>query len=70
MEPNGKDILLALGRLEGKVESLIAMQRATDDQVNGLDRRIRALELGKSWLMGAAAAIGAATSALISWVSR
>jgi len=70
MEPNGKDILLALGRLEGKVESLIAMQRSTDDQVNGLDRRIRALELGKSWLMGAAAAIGAATSALISWVSR
>ena len=70
MEPNGKDILLALGRLEGKVESLIAMQRSTDDQVNGLDRRIRALELGKSWLMGAAAAIGAATSALISWVAR
>ena len=70
MEPNGKDILLALGRLEGKVEALIAMQRSTDDQVNGLDRRIRALELGKSWLMGAAAAIGAATSALISWVSR
>ena len=67
---NSKDILLALGRLEGKVESLIAMQRSTDDQLSNLERRIRSLELGKSYLMGIAAAVGAVTSALISWVIK
>lgn len=67
---DSKDILLALGRLEGKVESLIAMQRATDDRLVNLERRIRTLEQGKSYIMGAAAAIGAATSALISWIAK
>tara|TARA_B100000745_G_scaffold8974_1_gene7172 strand:- start:4906 stop:5115 length:210 start_codon:yes stop_codon:yes gene_type:complete len=67
---NSKDILLALGRLEGKVESLIAMQRATDDQMTNLERRVRALELGKSYLMGVAAAVGAATSAFMSWIIK
>ena len=67
---DSKDILLALGRLEGKVESLIAMQRATDDRLVNLERRIRTLEQGKSYIMGAAAAIGAATSAFISWIAK
>ena len=67
---NSKDILLALGRLEGKVESLITMQRATDDRVVHMEKRLRGLEQGKSWLMGVAAAIGAATSAMISWMIK
>lgn len=67
---NTKDILLALGRLEGKVESLIAMQRAAQEHLEGLDQRVRQLELGRSYLMGAAAAIGAAVSFLVSWVTK
>ena len=67
---NSKDILLALGRLEGKMESLIALQRSTEDRVGNIERRVRGLEQGKSYLMGAAAAIGAATSALISWIAK
>lgn len=67
---NSKDILLALGRLEGKVESLISMQRATEEHVNSLDRRLRTLEQGRSYLLGIAAAIGAASSALFSWITQ
>jgi len=67
---NTKDILLALGRLEGKVESLITMQRSAQEHIAGLDRRIRVLEMGRSYLMGAAAAIGAATSFLVTWVTK
>lgn len=66
---NSKDILLALGRLEGKVESLISMQHATQEHIDSLDRRIRHLEMGRSYLMGAAAAIGAFTSFIVSWIT-
>jgi len=65
-----RDILLALGRLEGKVESLIAMQRSAQEHIEGLDRRVRHLEMGRSYLMGAAAAIGALVSFLVSWLSK
>ena len=65
-----RDILLALGRLAGKVESLIAMQRSAQEHIEGLDRRVRHLEMGRSYLMGAAAAIGALVSFLVSWLSK
>ena len=65
-----RDKLLALARLEGKVESLIAMQRSAQEHIEGLDRRVRHLEMGRSYLMGAAAAIGALVSFLVSWLSK
>jgi len=65
-----KDILLTLGRLEGKVESLITMQRSAQEHIESLDRRIRTLEMGRSALIGAAAAMGAATSFLVTWLTK
>ena len=67
---DSRDILLALGRLEGKVESIIAMQRSTSDNVKTLDRRIRILEQGKSWVLGVAAAVGAAISLVVTWLTK
>ena len=67
---NSKDILLALGRLEGKVESLIAMQRSAQEHIESLDKRIRHLELGRSYVMGAAAALGAIVSFVVSWITK
>ena len=67
---NSKDILLALGRLEGKVESLIAMQRSAQEHIESLDKRIRNLELGRSYVMGAAAALGAIVSFVVTWITK
>jgi len=65
---SSQDILIALGRLEGKVESLITMQQTTSAHIEELEGRLRQLEAGKHWLMGAAAAAGASASLLISWI--
>ena len=60
--------MVALGRLEGKVESLLSMQRSHAEDIDKLDKRVRDLEHSKSWLMGAAAIIGAGASMLVSLV--
>lgn len=61
-------IMVALGRLEGKVESLLSMQRSHAEDIDKLDKRVRDLEHSKSWLMGAAAIIGAGASMLVSLI--
>ena len=64
------EILLALGRLEGKVDALISRQTILDRELEKSEQRIRAIEQAKSWLVGAAAALGAATSLLIQRVTK
>ena len=61
-------IMIALGRLEGKVESLLQMQRAHSEDIEKLDKRVRDLEHNRSWMMGAAAAIGAAASIVVNFL--
>ena len=63
-----KEIFLALGRLEGKVESLIAMQRAHSEELGHLDQRGRLLEQGKAALLGGAAVVGSIAATVISWL--
>ena len=64
-----KDIMLALGRLEGKVDALIQGQAAQGEKLNKHDERIRALEHYKSWIMGGAAVTRAATSLLVKFLT-
>ena len=52
------EILVALGRLEGKVDALIARQAVHDEELDRHDKRLRELEQSKSWLLGMAAAAG------------
>tara|TARA_R100001510_G_scaffold45594_1_gene42321 strand:+ start:176 stop:385 length:210 start_codon:yes stop_codon:yes gene_type:complete len=61
MEPDNQ-ILIALGRLEGKVDALISRQVMHDEELQKHDLRLRNLEQGRSWLLGAAAMVGAAVS--------
>ena len=56
------EIMLAIGRLEGKVDTLIQMQRIQEDQIKNQDQRIRELEHSRSFAMGLAAAVGAGVS--------
>jgi hypothetical protein len=61
MESNDQ-ILVALGRLEGKVDALMTRQALHDEDIQRHDVRLRQLEQGRSWLLGAAAVIGAIAS--------
>ncbi len=60
--PHHDELFLAIGRLEGKVDSILAQQSRQNDELKAHDNRIRALEHSKSFTMGWAAAIGAAVS--------
>ena len=56
------ELFLTLGRLEGKVDALIQMQRMQEDQIKNHEERLRDLEHVRSFSMGFAAMIGAAVS--------
>lgn len=67
---NHEDLLLAIGRLEGKVDSILSTMGHHHDQIENLDERVRSLEGGRSWLMGGAAAISLFTSFAAKWFSN
>ena len=62
------EILIALGRLEGKVDSLITRQAIHDEELNRHDTRLRHLEQSRSWLLGATAAMAAIVSIVINYI--
>lgn len=67
---NSNQIMLALGRLEGKVDAMLTKQKSQDETLEKHDRRIRILEQSRSWLLGASAIIGASVSFLMKYLMR
>lgn len=63
------EILIALGRLEGKVDALITRQAVHDEVLERHDTRLRNLEMSRSWLLGAAAMISVVASFMVNWWS-
>lgn len=68
METN-TELLLALGRLEGKVDSLIASDSHHVESFTKHDERLRILENQRSALLGAVSVVSAAVSAGVAWVT-
>lgn len=64
MENQG-DIMLALGRLEGKVDALMAQETRTQGSLRALETRVRYLEGSKALLFGICMALGTAASYLV-----
>lgn len=54
-----EEILLALGRLEGKVDAMMTSLRVQEQELKVLEKRIRELENSRAWMLGAAAVIAA-----------
>lgn len=52
-----EEVLIALGRLEGKVDAMMTSLRIQQEELQRLDVRVRDLEQSKAWLLGAAAII-------------
>jgi hypothetical protein len=64
------ELFLAIGRLEGKVDSLLAMQQMAQDELKDHDARLRNLEHARGYLMGVSAAIGAIVSVAGTWLAK
>lgn len=62
MMADQQDLLLAIGRLEGKVDSIITAMRQHGEEIERIDHRVRKLEQSKAWMLGAAAVVGAVSS--------
>jgi len=65
-----EQLFLTLGRLEGKVDTLLSLQKVQEEQIKEHDQRIRSLENSKAFLMGGSAVIGAAVSAAFNLLSK
>ena len=61
------EILIALGRLEGKVDALMTRQAVHDEVLERHDTRLRNLEMSRSWMLGAAAGISVVASFIVNW---
>jgi hypothetical protein len=64
------ELFLAIGRLEGKVDSLLAMQQMAQDELKDHDARLRNLEHARGYIMGVSASIGAIVSLAGSWLAK
>lgn len=54
--------LILLGRIDGKLDALIASHDRLQDDLNALEDRVSKLERAKTWVLGAAAGLGALVS--------
>lgn len=68
--PHHDELFLAIGRLEGKVDSLLAMQGHQQEELKDHDARLRNLEHARGYIMGVSAAIGAIVSVAGSWLAK
>ena len=68
--PHHDELFLAIGRLEGKVDSILAQQSRQNDELKSHDSRIRSLEHSRGHMLGWAAAIGAGMSIVSTYVIR
>lgn len=64
------EILIAIGRLEGKVDSLLQMQQSHTEELDRHEARIRSLESHRSTVLGAAGVIGGLMSFLTSYLTH
>lgn len=67
-EPTTNKILLLLGRLEGKVDSLLTSQADTVDTIKTHDKRLSKLEKAQAYLAGALALCSIIASLVIKHV--
>lgn len=53
------EVQRALGRIEGKLDSVLTDRAEDQKRLNNHSNRIKSLELWRSWTIGACAAVGA-----------
>lgn len=69
MSESPGDILLALGRLEGKVDSLMAQERRTRADISDLEHRLRQIEHSKALIFGGCTVLASLTSYVVTLIN-
>lgn len=64
------DVMLAIGRLEGKLDSILQMRQQQQAEIKELDSRVRHLEHMKSLIIGSAGAVSAGVSLLLNFLNK
>lgn len=59
-DTNNSNVMLLLGRIDGKLDSALSRINQHDDTLEKHDVRITKLETGKAWVLGYAAAVSGA----------
>ena len=70
MVSHEEDIRYMLGRLEGKVDSLITGMKATTHTIHEHEKRLRVLETSKAWILGWFSAAALLISVIIQFLFK
>ena len=70
MSANDEDIKYMLGRLEGKVDALIASVQKQNSDIQEHEKRIRILETSKAWVLGWSSAAAILVSLAIQYLFK
>lgn len=57
MNDNDQNLLLLIGRLEGKLDALIQSSHRQSGQIVEIEARLMKLEASRAWMVGAASVI-------------
>lgn len=64
------DVMLAIGRLEGKLDSLLQMRQQQQQEIKDIDARLRGLESAKSLVIGGAGVVSGAVTLLLNFINK
>lgn len=68
VDANLVEVLVAIGRIEGKIESMAHNQTHLTERIANLENRLSELELSRAWFLGWSAAIGLASSIVAKFI--
>lgn len=69
-DTNNGNVMLLLGRIDGKLDSALSRIDQHDDTLEKHDERITKLETGKAWAMGVAAAVSTAVGLALQFLLK
>jgi hypothetical protein len=64
------DLILLIGRLEGKLDALISQTHRQSNKLLELEDRLNKLEAYKSWLLGVASVVSVIASFIFSYLVK
>ena len=68
--PAHDELFLAIGRLDGKVDSLLAIQSVQQEEIRNIDSRLRQLEIAKAVILGGAGIVSVAVTVFINLLHK